>query len=80
MRLSSVFAGVLSATALAEAYLVAPPGPVLPPIIADCSGWVLPTTTDTCATLAPNYGITVAQFITYVSTSFPRLFYACEDV
>jgi hypothetical protein len=75
-----VFAGVLSAAALAEAYLVAPPGPILPNIIADCSGWVLPTTTDTCATLAPKYGITAARFITYVSASSPRLFYACEDV
>lgn len=80
MRLSSVSAGVLNAAVLAEAYLVAPPGPVLPYIGVECSGWVLPTTTDKCATLVPKYGITVTQFITYVSTFFPRLSYACEDV
>jgi len=57
------------AAALAEGYLVSPPGPVLPETITDCSGWVLPTPSDTCATIASKNGITVAQFIQYVSST-----------
>jgi hypothetical protein len=44
MRLSLLYSTSLAA-ALAEGYLVAPPGPVLPETISDCSGWVLPTQT-----------------------------------
>lgn len=63
-KILSAFAYLLI---VSTAYLVDPPTTAPSNTITDCSNWVVVATGDTCAGLASDNGITLAQFDTYVS-------------
>lgn len=66
MKSSILFVATLG-TSFSHGYLVAPPGPALPNTIAECSGWKLIASGDSCASLEAAYAITENQLLTYVS-------------
>jgi hypothetical protein len=59
---------------------VAPPaGSTAAPLtVSECSGWVVVTSSRTCASIATTYGITIAQFEAMVSSS--TLYITCRWV
>lgn len=55
---------------LGAAYIVDPPSTAAPDTIVDCTYWQVATDTDTCANISAYWGLTVAQFTTYVRLEF----------
>lgn len=53
---------------LAEAYLVAPPGPAAPGASSQCSAWVESSYGLSCEIVMRFYGLSLAQFIEWVRT------------
>ena len=48
------------------AYIVEPDTPAAPDTIEDCTYWRVATETDTCASIADEWLLTLEQFTTYV--------------
>lgn len=64
MRFSTFALGALPL--LSAAYIVEPDTPASPDTIDDCTYWQIASETDTCASIAEWWGITIKQFNTYV--------------
>lgn len=71
--LPSSLCAVFGLVGLARAYLVDPPTTAASDTIQDCSNWAVVTSTDKCQSIADSWGITLAQFQSYVSTTHARI-------
>jgi hypothetical protein len=74
MRLLLSPLAVIVGTPLAAGYLVAPPGTAFPGTISTCSEWVAYASGMTCASIESTYGITAAEFATWVSVHYSYIY------
>jgi hypothetical protein len=64
--MSHVLALLYLTVPLAAGYLISPPGNAAPGTTASCSGWVKYSTGMTCGSITNTYGITEAEFESWV--------------